>query len=309
MLSFTITAADHCRQAESFLHNLLPGATRGYLQKLLRSGQLQLNGAPVKPETKLCLNDRVTLKESSKTAAFLGRGRAPVDILYEDDLLLVVNKEPGRSVHNTAEDTGKDLVLFCQEYLEQRGTPCKLRPVNRIDRGTSGGVILAKSPTAAGIMGRFIKETGLGKVYLAVVAGELPEEGEIDLPLEGKESLTRYQRLLQDDGAAVVAVWPVSGRTHQIRKHFSATGHPILGDRRYGGATVRGLGGHALHAFAASFPHPATGEVITIYAPLPPGMLSLLEQVALGGWPQLLADITQLSTGPLSTLSEDLLLP
>lgn len=293
MLTFTITAADHCRQTESFLHNLLPAATRGYLQKLIKSGQLRLNGEPAQPETLLRQGDTVTLKESSKTAAFLGKGRAAVDILYEDDLLLIVNKEPGRSVHNTAEDTGKDLVLFCEEYLQRRETPCKLRPVNRIDRGTSGAVILAKSPTAAGIMGRYIRESGLGKIYLAVVAGVLPDSGEIDLALEGKESLTRYSRLLQGDGAAVAAVWPISGRLHQIRKHFSIFGHPILGDRRYGGATVKGLGGHALHAFAVSFPHPATGSAMTIYAPLPVGMSALLAQVAGERLSQLLAAIAR----------------
>lgn len=295
MLTFTITAADHCRQAESFLHNLLPAATRGYLQKLIKSGQLRLNGDPAQPETLLRQGDTVTLKESSKTAAFLGQGRAAVDILYEDDLLLIVNKEPGRSVHNTAEDTGKDLVLFCEEYLLRRETPCKLRPVNRIDRGTSGAVILAKSPTAAGIMGRYIRESGLGKIYLAVVAGVLPDSGEIDLELEGKESLTRYSRLLQGDGAAVAAVWPISGRLHQIRKHFSIFGHPILGDRRYGGATVKGLGGHALHAFAVSFPHPTTGTAMTIHAPLPPGLLKLLEQTSGSHWQQLLTELPLLS--------------
>lgn len=294
MLTFTITPADHCRQAESFLHNLLPAATRGYLQKLIKSGHLQLNNAPLQPETLFLLGDPVTLKESSKTAALIGRTGAAVDILFEDDMLLLVNKEPGRSVHNTAEDTGKDLVLFCEEYLQRRGTPCKLRPVNRIDRGTSGTVILAKSPTAAGIMGRHIRETGLGKTYLAVVAGELPEKGEIDIELEGKESLTRYNRLLQGDGAAVAAVWPVSGRMHQIRKHFSIYGHPILGDRRYGGATVKGLGGHALHAFAVSFPHPATGTAMTIHAPLPPGLLILLEAVCKEGFKPLMMELAGL---------------
>jgi 23S rRNA pseudouridine955/2504/2580 synthase len=291
MLTFTITAIDHCRQAESFLHGLLPGATRGYMQKLIRNGSLLLNGAPVAPEALLRLNDTVTLKESGKTAAFLGRGRAAVDLLYEDDLLVVVNKEPGRSVHNTAEDTGKDLVLFCEEYLERRGTPCKLRPVNRIDRGTSGAVILAKSPTAAGIMGRHVRENGLDKVYLAVVAGKLPAEGEIDLPLEGKESLTRYFRLLQGAGAAVAAVYPVSGRMHQIRKHFSLTGHPVVGDKRYGGQVVKGLGGHALHAFAVAFPHPQSGAHMTVHAPLPPGMLALLEQLSGSQLPQLLGEL------------------
>ena len=295
MLTFTITVADHCRQIESFLHNLLPAASRGYLQKLIRSGHLQHNGAQPSAAAKLQLHDVVTLKESSRTAALLGKGRPAVDMLYEDDFLAVVNKEPGRPVHNTAEDAGKDLVTFGESYLERRGTPCKLRPVNRLDRGTSGAVILAKSPTMAGIMGRFIRESGLGKIYLAVVAGELPAEGEIDLPLEGKESLTRYRRLLQGSGTAVIAVWPVTGRTHQIRKHFSGCGHPIVGDMRYGGELVKGLGGHALHAFAVSFPHPVTAAAMTVYAPLPPGMLSLLEQTAGNEWQQLLAYLATLS--------------
>jgi RluA family pseudouridine synthase len=302
MLTFTITAADHCRQVESFLHNLLPGASRGYLQKLIRSGHLLQNGLQPAAAALLQLHDVVTLKESGKTATLRGKGRPAVDMLYEDDCLAVVNKEPGRPVHTTAEDAGKDLVTLGESYLERRGTPCKLRPVNRLDRGTSGAVILAKSPTMAGIMGRFIRESGLGKIYLAVVAGELPAEGEIDLPLEGKESLTRYRRLLQGNGAAVAAVWPVTGRTHQIRKHFSACCHPIVGDMRYGGELVKGLGGHALHAFAVSFPHPVTAAATTVYAPLPPGMLSLLEQTAGDQWQQLLADLAAL---PIACSPED----
>jgi 23S rRNA pseudouridine955/2504/2580 synthase len=296
MLTFTITAADHCRQAESFLHTLLPGASRGYLQKLLRGGHLLRNGTQPAPDELLHLRDVVTLKESARTAAFLTRSRPSIDLLYEDDCLAVVNKEPGCSVHNTSEDTGKDLVTLSEEFMERRGTPCKLRPVNRIDRGTSGAVILAKSSTVAGIMGRFIRETGLGKIYLAVVAGELPVAGEIDLPLEGKESLTRYRRLLQGNGAALTAVWPVSGRMHQIRKHFSSIGHPVVGDRRYGGPTVPGLGGHALHAFAVSFPHPASGVEMTVFAPLPGGMRLLLEKVAGKAYGGLLMGLPGLGT-------------
>lgn len=296
MLTLTITPPDHCRQVESLLHNLLPTASRGYRQKLIKGGHLLVNGRQPEPRDPVRLGDRVTLKESGRTTALIAPARPALDLLYEDDCLAVVNKDPGRPVHNTAEDAGVDLVTFGEAYLERRGTPCKLRPVNRLDRGTSGAVILAKSPTVAGIMGRFIRENGLGKVYLAVVTGELAEGGEIDLPLEGKESLTRYQRLLQGDGAAVAAVWPVSGRTHQIRKHFSSYGQPIVGDKRYGGPVVKGLGGHALHALAVSFPHPQSGEAMTVSAPLPPGLLTLLEQVAGDGWLPLLAAIADLPT-------------
>lgn len=280
MLSYCITAEDHCRQVESFLHNLMPGATRGYTQKLLKSGHVLVNGTVPPADLLLIERDTLTLKESSRTVALIRGNRPAVDILYEDDMIAVVNKEPGRSVHNSAEDTGADLVLHCEEYMERRGTPCKLRPVNRLDRGTSGAVILAKSPTAAGIMGRFIREEGLGKIYLAVVTGAVESEGEIDLPLEGKESLTRFKRVFQGDSAAVVAVYPVTGRTHQIRKHFSIYGHPVVGDKRYGGPIVKGLGGHALHAFAVAFPNPANGRGVTVYAPLPEGLMSLLKQVS-----------------------------
>ena len=294
MLTFTIAADDHCRQVESFLHNLMPGATRGYMQKILKSGHVRLNGTAQSAEHLLLANDILTIKESSRTTALLRAERPFVDILYEDDMLIVVNKEPGRSVHNTAEDTGPDLVLHCEEYMERRGTPCKLRPVNRLDRGTSGAIILAKSPTAAGIMGRFIREEGLAKIYLAVVMGQLDSEGEIDLPLEGKESLTRYRRLFQGTYDAVVAVYPVTGRTHQIRKHFSAFGHPVVGDRRYGGLSVKGLGGHALHAFAVGFPHPDTRQSMTVYAPLPPGLMSLLRQVAGESFQEVMSGLAEL---------------
>lgn len=294
MLSFSITAEDHCRQVESFLHNLLPEATRGYLQKLFKNGHVSINGKECPAAQLLQQTDLVAIKESNRTVALLRSERPVVDILYEDDMILVVNKEAGRSVHNTAEDTGADLVQHCEGYLKKRGSLCKLRPVNRLDRGTSGAVIMAKSPTAAGILGRFIRDEGLDKLYLAVVMGQVDSEGEIDHLLEGKESLTRYRRIFQGDHDAVVAVYPVTGRTHQIRKHFSMIGHPLLGDKRYGGIVVRGLGGHALHAFAVSFPHPATSQRLVVYAPLPPGLLSLLRQLSGESFAKLLHELTAL---------------
>lgn len=289
MLSFTATPTDHCRQVESFLHNLMPGATRGYMQKLIKSGHLLLNGAVTYPSALLSTNDVITLKESIRSAVLLGKYRPEVDLLYEDDMVAVVNKNPGRSVHKTAEGTDKDLVVFCEEYLQRRGTPCKLRPVNRLDRGTSGAVILAKSPTSAGILGRFIREEGLGKIYLAVVEGEIAAQGEMNAPLEGKESLTVYRRIFQGKDDAIAAVYPVSGRMHQIRKHFSSYGHPILGDIRYGGMLVKGLGGHALHAFAVTFPNPSSEAEMTVYAPLPETLLELIRQIAGDSTPLILS--------------------
>jgi len=302
MLSFTATLTDHCRQVESFLHNLMPGATRGYMQKLIKSRHLLLNGAATSPSALLSLNDTVTLKESVRSAGLLGKPHPEIDLLFEDDMIAIVNKNPGRSVHKAAEESDADLITFCEDYLIRRGTPCKLRPANRLDRGTSGAVILAKSPTSAGILGRFIREKGLGKIYLAVVEGEIAEKGEMDIPLEGKESLTMYRRIFQGKDDAIVAVYPVSGRMHQIRKHFSSYGHPVLGDIRYGGMRVKGLGGHALHAFAVTFPHPLSEEMMTVYAPLPATLLELIRQIAGESTPLILSVLKGLK--PLEPVPE-----
>ncbi|MBI1920757.1 MAG: RluA family pseudouridine synthase [Geobacter sp.] len=281
MLKFEIEPHDHCRRVESFLQNLMPTAPLSYARKLIKSGHLALNGAQVTPDTMLRLGDTVTLKESARTGGFLGAARPEVDILYEDDRIMVIDKEPGIPVHRAAEDEGRNLVEIAEEYiLRLRETEIKLRPVNRIDRGTSGAVIMAKSATSAGMFGRFVKETGLAKLYLAVAEGTLTPEGTITAPLDGKESETRYQVLFQGEGAALLAVWPISGRTHQIRRHLAGIGHPILGDIRYRGMALHDYPGHALHAFRVGLLHPETGRELTVHAPLPGGLVHIINLLA-----------------------------
>jgi 23S rRNA pseudouridine955/2504/2580 synthase len=297
MLTYTIAVTDHCRSAESFLRGLLPAATGGYLHKLLKNGHLQRDGVPLAPVDLLRLGDKISLKESAKTASLMGRKFLPLDILYEDDFVLVINKEPGLAVHKAAEDEGRNLVDLAVRHLAQRGVECTLRPVNRIDRGTSGCVILAKSSTAAGMFGLYIKETGLGKLYLAVASGRLDDGGTIDLPLDDKESLTRYRTLARGSRASVAAVYPVSGRLHQIRRHLAAINYPILGDKRYGGPLLENYPGHGLHSFAVTLRHPASDAELVIHAPLPAGFALLLEQVAGGDASRLIESLPDL---PLS---------
>lgn len=294
MLTYTVTPADHCRSVDSFLRNLLPLATAGYLHKLLKNGHLLLNGAAAAAADTLRLGDTLAMKESAKTASLQQKRLTGLDILFEDDHILVANKEPGLAVHKAAEDGDRNLVTFAERHLALRGVVCKLRPVNRIDRGTTGGVILAKSSTAAGMFGRFIKETGLGKVYLATVSGRLGAEGVIDLPLDDKESLTRYRTLVTGEGASIAAVYPVSGRMHQIRRHLAAIGNPILGDRRYGGPELETYPGHGLHAFVVALRHPADDTDLLIRAPLPTGLQTLMGQIAGEEWPALFASLPDL---------------
>lgn len=294
MLTYTIAPGDHCRSVDSFLRNLLPLASAGYLHKLLKNGNVMLNGSAAAAGDLLRLGDTLAMKESAKTASLLEKRLTSLDILHEDDHILVVNKEPGLAVHKAAEDGDRNLLAFAGHHLARRGVVCKLRPVNRIDRGTSGCVILAKSPTAAGMFGRYVKETGLGKVYLAAVTGRLGDGGSVDLPLDDKESLTRYRTLARGGGGSIAAVYPVSGRLHQIRRHLAAIGHPILGDRRYGGPALETYPGHGLHAFVTALRHPADDSELVIRAPLPAGLQSLLAEIAGDGWPELLASLPDL---------------
>ena len=278
MLTFTISESDHCRRVESFLRNLLPNAPLAYLSKLARGGHLAINGLPATHDTLLVAGDVVTLKESNRTLDLMAAQFPSLDILFEDDRIVIVNKPPGLPVHRTAEDE-LTLVDVAEQFLAHRGTPAKLRPVNRLDRGTSGATILAKSATSAGIFGRLVKETGLGKLYLAVADGKLPAEGTIDAPLEGKEAQTQFRTLFQGKGAALLLVTPITGRMHQIRKHLALSGHPVRGDRRYRGAPLAAYPGHCLHAFLVSFRHPVSGEEIVIHAPLPADLRTQLRQL------------------------------
>jgi len=294
MLTFTISESDHCRSVESFLRNLLPGAPLAYIGKLIRGGHLTVNSLPATPRTLLVTGNTVALKESGRTRELLAAEPPTLDILFEDDRIVVVNKPPGLPVHRTAESE-PTLVDLAERFLAERETPAKLRPVNRLDRGTSGATILAKSATSAGIFGRFVKENGLGKLYLAVADGKLPAEGTIDTPLEGKEAQTQYHTLFQGEDAALLLVTPITGRMHQIRKHLALTGHPVRGDRRYRGSPLPASPGHCLHAFMVSFRHPVSGEEISIHAPLPRHLLDQLRRLAGDFFPTLIQSLSNLA--------------
>ena len=236
----------------------------------------------------------MSIKESGKIKAFLAVKKPGLDILYEDEWIIVFNKEPGLPVHLAAEVDDHNLVELGAELLAKRGIEGKLRPVNRLDRGTSGVIIMAKSATAAGMFGRMVKEECLGKLYLAIADGRLPEEGTIVAPLAGKESETRYRLLFQGGNGAFLAVYPLTGRMHQIRQHFKLSGHSIMGDKRYGGSSVPALAGHALHSFRTILTHPATGRKIEIFAPLPESLLAVIAGLAGDAFIPLLRSLPEL---------------
>jgi 23S rRNA pseudouridine955/2504/2580 synthase len=299
MLSYEIDPNNHCRTAWSFLRNLIPMAPLGYLTKLLRSGHISLNGTTATAAAILSIGDTVSLKESTKTSQLLTKKTPRLDIVFEDSWIIACNKQSGIPMHRTAEISESTVVDIAESFLTDRdGHRIKLRPVNRLDRGTSGVVLLAKSPTTAGMLGKIVKEEGLSKLYLAIVKGKMPAMGSIDIPLAGKASTTDFKTLLSSADKSFVAVWPRTGRMHQIRQHFAMKHHPVIGDRRYGAPTISDPYSHLLHSFRTSLNHPSTGEPIFLSAPLPPLMINGLSEMAGEATLSILQSITGLTAEP-----------
>jgi 23S rRNA pseudouridine955/2504/2580 synthase len=276
MLSYSVTPDDHCRRLESFLQRLLPTAQPAYCRKLIKSNACRLNGGSASPDLLLCAGDIISLKESGQVMGQLNRPHPPIDILWQDDRLLVINKPAGLAMHPAAE-VDENLVDLASAWLEKRSNhPTRAYPVNRLDRGTSGVVLLATSSSNAGMLGRQVKQEGLDKCYLTVVEGSLEGAGEIDTALDGKASLSRYRCLASGQDNSLLLVEPVTGRTHQIRRHLSLVGHPVLGDTRYHALALPSLPGIALHSFRTILQHPTELQQLTICAPLPAALRALI---------------------------------
>ena len=227
----------------------------------------------------------------------------PLDILYEDEDIVVPSKPadmPTHPSHDHYTDTVANALAF--RYAKE-GIPFVFRPINRLDRNTSGLLLISRNKRAAGRMTQAMQKGEIQKTYLAVCIGEMKEQtGVIDAPLHRtKESIivrevcaptvpdadaacTEYRVLAVENGYSLVLVRPLTGRTHQIRVHFAYTGHPLVGDDLYGTPTPL-IDRHALHAYQLSFPHPMTEEKMTLSAPLCADMLALIEQC----FPQALA--------------------
>ena len=204
----------------------------------------------------------------------------PLDILYEDADLLALNKPAGMAVHGGYDRGEPTVANALAAYL---GPDAVFHPVNRLDRGTSGVMLVARSGYVHDRLRRVLHSGDFRRTYLAVACGTgLPPSGTIDLPIAraddgstrripapgGQPSVTDYTVLAERDGYTLLRVAPRTGRTHQIRVHFAALGHPLLGDALYGGDTAL-LTRPALHSAAADFAQPVTGQSLHITAPIP----------------------------------------
>lgn len=210
----------------------------------------------------------------------------PLTVVYEDESLLVVDKPPYLAVHPSAGKPEPTLANAVVGYYERQGTPLSFRPVNRLDRNTSGLLLAAKNPHIA-----FALMQKPQKEYLAIVLGELRGAGTIDQPIRvkegccitrevgegGKESHTHYEALATDGEITLVRLRLDTGRTHQIRVHMAWLGYPLAGDTMYGSdQTV--MPRHALHCAVMTLEHPLTGLPLAFHSPLPADMRQCLEQ-------------------------------
>lgn len=225
-----------------------------------------------------------------------GRGIAQgaIRILYEDEDLLVVDKPPGQCMHPTVHHPRWTLMDAVLAYWAARGETRAFHPVTRLDVGTSGATLIAKSPAAHAQLARLQAAGAVRKTYLACVEGRVPRSsGVIDAPIgrvpgsiiqravrrDGQPACTRYRVAVRYAAGTLLISRPLTGRTHQIRVHLAHLGHPLFGDDLYGGARTA-IARPALHAWRLAFPHPRTGELVRLTAPLPEDFRRLLERLA-----------------------------
>ena len=273
--------------------------SRSFAHRLIAEGLVTVNGTPSKPSHRLSRGDDVVVLLPAPEVMALEAEAIPVGVVYQDEDVIVVDKPAGLTVHPAAGHPRGTLVnallTICPELAKIKGT---LRPgiVHRLDKDTSGLLVVAKNEAAQASLAGQIKKREVHKLYLALVRGQVePPEGVIDAPIGrhprrrqrmavvegGRAAQTRYRvrELLHDDAGvaySLVEVEPLTGRTHQIRVHFASIGRPLVGDMLYGKASPL-VGRQFLHAWRLGFRLPASGRYQEFESPLPPDLAAALE--------------------------------
>ena len=296
----TLTADQAGERLDAFLARSLPDLTRSAAQRLLEEGAVTLGGKPTKKNTKTAPGDVVEVTLPEPQPVEVVPQNIPLDIVYEDADVIVVNKPVGLVVHPAPGHPDGTLVnallYHCGTSLS--GINGELRPgiVHRIDRDTSGLIIAAKNDRAHLALSAQLQDHTLARVYEAVVVGNLREDsGTVNAPI-GRHPVDRKKMAIEPrNGRAAVTHWRVlarypgythvecrleTGRTHQIRVHMASIGHPLLGDTVYGSKKPwPGLAGQCLHARKLRFIHPSTGQPVEVECPLPDWFEKVLKQL------------------------------
>ena len=284
---------------DKFLSAMLPDQSRSYLQKIIKDGNVLVNGEPKKSSYRLEDGDEVTADLPELKSPDIEPENIPLDILYEDDSILMVNKPKGMVVHPSAghyTGTLVNAVLWhCQGQLSGINGVSRPGIVHRIDKDTTGVLVVCKNDATHNAVAAQLKEHSITRKYRAIVHGVIKEdEGTVDAPIgrhpterkkmasgvkNGKRAVTHYRVLERFQGYTYVECQLETGRTHQIRVHMASIHHPLLGDTVYGPAKdSHHLEGQTLHAMVLGLIHPVTGEYLEVEAPLPEYFENLLKK-------------------------------
>lgn len=291
--TFDIVATTPGVRLDKYLVEECPELSRSYFQKLIEQGYILVSGNQAKPSQKLKVGDRITISLPSPITPLVAEP-IPVDVVYEDEDLLIVNKPPGLTVHpgpgHPSHTLVNALLARCPDLVKMGDS---LRPgiVHRLDKDTSGLMIVAKKKVAQRNLINQFKSRSVVKGYLVLVKGRLsPEQGIIEAPIGrhpvnrkrmavvvgGREARTHYQVRRYLDNYTLLEVNPETGRTHQIRVHFSVVGHPVVGDPVYGVKSSY-LSRQFVHAYYLKFRLPSTSEYQEFTCELPPDLSQALE--------------------------------
>lgn len=247
---------------------------------------ISIDGTPVRTIDRLPEHGilRICLPETDRSDT-IPQADIPLQIEYEDEDLFVVNKPAGIAVHPSPQNRENTIANGLAALYAKRGQPFVFRAIGRLDKNTSGLIVLAKNALSAGLLTAQASQKIMRHTYLAVCTGQLPESGTINAPIgraegsairrvvrtDGDHAITHYERLCIENGYSLARVWLETGRTHQIRVHFAHIGHPLPGDFLYA-PDFSQIDRHALHAHTLTLRQPITGQLLSFTAPLPPDM-------------------------------------
>ena len=293
-LTFDVDASGE--RLDKFLDRHCPDLSRSRLQALIAQGCVAVDGNAAKPSTRLKQCQIVALRIPEPAASGLTPQRIPLNIAYEDAHLLVVNKPAGLTVHPAPghpDNTLVNAVLALCPDLQGIGGSIRPGIVHRLDKDTSGLMVVAKNDVAHKRLAAQLKRRAFTKVYIALVHGRVsPDEAVIEAPIGransdrkrmaivqgGRDAVTRYRVMQRFSAHTLVEARPATGRTHQIRVHFASLDYPLVGDATYG-KPHKCLNRHFLHASTLGFRHPADDEYREFSAPLPPELQAFLQAI------------------------------
>ena len=295
-----LTASMDGERLDAFLSRSAEGLSRSAAQKLIADGNVLLNGRPARKNDRLRVGDSVELTIPEPREVDIAPKQMPLDIVYEDEAVAVINKPKGLVVHPAVghqDDTLVNGLLYAMgDSLS--GINGELRPgiVHRIDKDTSGLLAIAKNDLAHTVLASQLKDHSMARTYEAIVCGSFKEDsGTVDAPIGRHPTDRKKMCVTQRNSKSAVTHWEVverfrgythircrleTGRTHQIRVHMAYIGHPILGDTVYGHKKPElGQDSQCLHAGALCFRHPRDGRPVMVFAPLPDYFQSVLEKL------------------------------